>query len=297
MTSAINLVSLFAEDALTVAPRVTIIGGVRADRFDVDRSINDLNTATLTTFNRAFHPVSGRAGIVADVLPKTQLFAQYTSAVAPVATLVLISQANAAFDLTTGAAWEGGVKATLAGGRLDATASIFTIEQDNIVTRDPNNFNISIQGGTQATSGVEFSASANVPSGLRLTANAAFMDPRFVTLIEAGGLDRAGNLPPNVPARTAGVWMAWRAGRTPLTVGGGVRYQSRFFTNNANSTEIAGFTLLDAQASWRVGAGEITLRGRNLTDVLYADWTGASASQVQLGAPRTVDLSYHVRFR
>jgi iron complex outermembrane recepter protein len=297
MTSAINLVSLFAEDALTVAPRVTIIGGVRADRFDVDRSINDLNTATLTTFNRAFHPVSGRAGIVFDVLPKTQLFAQYTSAVAPVATLVLISQANAAFDLTTGAAWEGGVKATLAGGRLDATASIFTIEQHDIVTRDPNNFNISIQGGTQATTGVEFSVSANVPSGLRLTANAAFMDPRFVTLIEAGGVDRAGNLPPNVPERTAGVWMGWHIGRTPFTVGGGVRYQSRFFTNNANSTAVAGFTLLDAQASWRVGSGEITLRGRNLTDTLYADWTGASASQVQLGAPRTVDLSYHVRFR
>jgi len=295
--STINLISLFAEDALTVAPRVTVIGGLRADRFDVDRSIDDLTAGTHTEFSRAFRPVSGRAGVVFDVLPKTQLFAQYTSAVAPVATVVLISQANAAFNLTTGASWEGGVKSTLAGGRLDATASLFTIEQHDIVTRDPNNFNISIQGGTQATTGVEFSTSVNVPSGVRLTANAAFMDPRFVTFIEAGGLDRAGNLPPNVPERTAGIWMAWRVARTPLTLGGGVRSQSRFFTNNANSTEVSGFTLLDAQASWRIGTGEVTLRGRNLTDTLYADWTGASASQVQLGAPRTVDLSYHVKFR
>ena len=60
--------------------------------------------------------------------------------------------------------------------------------------------------------------------------------------------------------------------------------------------EVAGFAIVDAQASWRVQSGEITLRGRNLTDTLYADWTGASANQVQLGAPRTVDLSYHVRF-
>jgi iron complex outermembrane receptor protein len=123
------------------------------------------------------------------------------------------------------------------------------------------------------------------------------MDARFVTLIEAGGLDRAGNLPPNVPARTAGLWLAWRVRQTPLSLGGGVRYQSRFFTNNANSTEVSGFTLVDAQASWRLARGEITVRGRNLTDTLYADWTGASASQVQLGAPRTVDVGYHIRFR
>jgi iron complex outermembrane receptor protein len=294
-TSTINLVSLFAEDALSVAPRVTVIGGLRADRFDVDRRINDLTADTLMNFSRAFRPVSGRAGLVFDVLPKTQLFAQYTSAVAPVATVVLISQANAAFNLTTGASWEGGVKSTV--GHVDATASVFTIEQNDIVTRDPNNFNIAIQGGTQATTGMEFSASVNVPSGVRFTANAAFMNPRFVTLIEAGGLNRAGNLPPNVPQRTAGLWMVWHVGRTPLTVGGGVRYQSRFFTNNANSTEVSGFTLVDAQAACRLGLGEITVRARNLTDALYADWTGASANQVQLGAPRTVDLSYHVRLR
>jgi iron complex outermembrane receptor protein len=43
-------------------------------------------------------------------------------------------------------------------------------------------------------------------------------------------------------------------------------------------------------------SGDITLRGRNLTDTLYADWTGASANQVQLGPPRAVDLSYQIRF-
>jgi iron complex outermembrane receptor protein len=103
-------------------------------------------------------------------------------------------------------------------------------------------------------------------------------------------------LPPSVPERTAGIWAAYRTAGTPVTVSGGLRHQGRFFTNNANSMEVAGFTLLDAQGSWRVRSGEITLRGRNLTDTLYADWTGASANQVQLGAPRTVDLTYHVRF-
>jgi iron complex outermembrane receptor protein len=213
-----------------------------------------------------------------------------------VATALLISQGNAALDLTTGSSWEGGVKSTLAGGRVDATGSIFKIEQDKIVTRDPNNFNLSTQGGSQATTGGEFSVSADIVRGLRLNASAAIMDARFVTLIEAGGLNRAGNVPPNVPERTAGFWTSYTLPNVPITLVGGVRYQGRFFTNNANSTEVAGFTLVDAQAIWRMKSGDITLRGRNLTDQLYADWTGASANQVQLGAPRTIDLTYHVRF-
>jgi iron complex outermembrane recepter protein len=291
-----NLLSLFAEDALSVAPRVTVVGGLRYDRLAMDRRVDDLNTAVTSTFARTFGPVSGRGGVVVDVLPRTQVFGQYTSALAPVATPLLLSQANSAFDLTTGASWEAGVKSTLAGGRLDATASVFTIEQDNILTRDPNNFNITIQGGTQASTGVEFTVTATLTRELRVDMNGAFMDARFETLVEAGGISRAGHVPPNVPERTAGLWASYRLANTPVTLAGSVRYQGRFFTNNANSTEVAGFALVDAQLSWRMRPGEITLRGRNLTDRLYADWTGASANQVQLGVPRTVDLSYYVRF-
>jgi iron complex outermembrane recepter protein len=294
--STVDQVSVFTEDALSIAPRLTLVGGVRLDTIDVDRGINDLNTGEVSRFTRAFNPVSWRSGVVLDVLPQTQVFGQYTYAVAPVATILLISQSNLAFDLTTGTSVEGGIKTTLANHRVDATASVFTIVQDDIVTRDPNNFNISIQGGKQASTGVEFSMSTEWVRGLRLHGSAAFLDARFVTLVEAGGVSRAGNVPPNVPERTATFWAGYQIPNTPVTLSGGIRYQGRFFTNNANSTEVAAFTILDAQASWRVRFGEITLRGRNLTDTLYADWTGASANQVQLGAPRTVDLSYHVRF-
>ncbi len=292
----VDQISVFTEDALSIAPRLTLVGGVRLDKIDVDRGITDLNTGVVSRFTRSFDPVSWRSGVVLDVLPQTQLFGQYTYAVAPVATILLISESNLAFNLTTGRSVEAGVKTTLANHRVDATASVFTIEQDDIVTRDPNNFNVSIQGGKQASTGVEFSISTEWVRGLRLHGTAAFLDARFEELLEAGGVNRAGNVPPNVPERTASLWAGYQIPNTPVTVSGGLRYQGRFFTNNANSTEVAGFTILDAQASWRLRSGEVTLRGRNLTDTLYADWTGASANQVQLGAPRTVDLSYHVRF-
>jgi iron complex outermembrane receptor protein len=68
---------------------------------------------------------------VVDALPQTQVFGQYTYAVAPVATILLISQGNADFELTTGTSVEAGLKTTLADGRVDATAAVFTIEQDD----------------------------------------------------------------------------------------------------------------------------------------------------------------------
>ncbi len=44
-----------------------------------------------------YDPVSWRAGTVYSITPKTQVFAQYSSAVAPVGSLVLLSLANSRF--------------------------------------------------------------------------------------------------------------------------------------------------------------------------------------------------------
>jgi iron complex outermembrane receptor protein len=292
----VALAAFFAEDALSIAPRLTLVTGVRHDRLGIDRVVTDLNVGTRAAFERDFQPTSWRTGVVFDVAPLTQLFGQYTYAVAPVSTILLISQANLNFKLTSGDSWEGGVKSTLAGGRVESTASVFSITQDDILTRDPLNTNITIQGGTQKSTGIELTAVASLSSRWRVDASATFMDARFAELLEAGGVDRSGNVPPNVPERLASLWTSYDLQPLPLTVAGGARYLGRFFANNANSTEISGYSVLDAQATWRLRSGDITIRGRNLTDRIYAVWSGGSANQVQLGLPRTVDVAYHVRF-
>ena len=45
-----------------------------------------------------------------------------------------------------------------------------------------------------------------------------------------------------------------------------------------------------------LASGTLTLRGRNLTDEFYADWSGYSPTQVYVGAPRTVELGWTGRF-
>ena len=293
--TTITLASVFAEDAFSVAPRVTLVAGGRLDRFDLDRRVTDVNAATVTDFGRVFTPKSGRVGLVVDVAPQTQLFGQVTTAVAPVSTVPIISLTNSRFELTTGRSWEGGVKSTLAQGKVELTTSVFDVMQDDILTRDPNNANITIQGGRQSSRGVEMSISLIPTPALRIDANAAVMRAQFDELIEAGGLDRSGNVPTNVPERTAGVWATYRVAATPLALGVGVRGQGKYFGNNANTLELKGFTVVDAQASWRLGQGDLILRGKNLTDAFYVEWA-ATANQMLVGMPRVVELSYQFRF-
>ena len=90
-------------------------------------------------------------------------------------------------------------------------------------------------------------------------------------MTEAGGANRAGNVPTNVPEQTAGVWATYRFTAMPLTLSAGCVARDDH-CEQANTIRISGYALLDAQASWRFGPGDITLRGKNLTNQFYVDW-------------------------
>lgn len=294
-TTDITLLSLFAEEAFSVAPRLTLVGGIRYDHFNLARVVDDQNAGTRASFARVFEPKSGRAGIVADVAAATQVFAQFTSAVAPVSTVPIISQTNARFDLTTGQSWEAGLKSTLGGGRAEVTASVFRIGQDNILTRDPINPNLTVQGGSLSSRGLELAVSVVATPALHIDANVSVLKAQFDRLIEAGGLDRSGNAPTNVPGRSAGLWATYRFTTLPLSLSGGLRGQGQYFGNNANTLRIKSYTLIDAQGAWRVGPGQVIVRGKNLANQFFVEWA-LTANQVMIGAPRTFDASYQFRF-
>ena len=110
-------------------------------------------------------------------------------------------------------------------------------------------------------------------------------------------MSRAGNLPPNVAKRTGNLWFDYKLEGTPLKLGMALNHTGDRYTNNANTIKMKAFTTADAYASWRFASGDLTLRVRNLSDKLYASWNGANANdQVILGAPRSADLTYHVKF-
>jgi len=294
--STVGIAAVFVENALNLTDRWLIAGGLRYETSTVDRTTFNARTNAQSTFARSFDPVSWRIGSVVDLTPRTQLYAQTSSAVVPVAGLTLIPLASAEFDLTTGTSVEAGVKNSLFGGRIDLTLGGYRIRQERIITRDPNDFNISIQGGRRSSKGVEAAASAAVTPQFRVDASYTALDSRFDELLEAGGVSRAGRTPPGTPETIANLFAVYALQGLPLTVTGTVRHEGRTFLDNANTVRVNGHTTLDASIGYRFRLGDLTLRGRNLTDQLYADSASPAINQVVLGPPRTVDLTFTVRY-
>lgn len=290
----IILDALFAEDALNVTDKLLLIAGGRIEWMDLDREINNYLTGSTTQFNKRYKPFSYRFGSVYDLTDKAQLYAQWTQAAAPIATLVRLSAANSAFKLTKGKSAEVGIKSSLFDNRLDLTVSAYWIRQSNILTRDPDNDSRQFQGGVQSSRGVEVAASAKITQQLRLDANATVLDARFDELIESGGNDRKGNTPSNVPERVVNLFGVYQFAKLPVKLTGGMRYSSHIYGDNANTVRVDGYTVYDASVGYTFAFGDLTLRARNLTNKTYVNWAGSSS--VYLAAPRTIDVTLRTKF-
>ena len=292
--------AVFAEHAINLTPAWILAAGIRYETIDLDRtSFNEVNGVT-TTFGNTLDSTTWRIGTTYEVLPGTTLFAQYAEAVTPVSSALMIANpVNAGFKLTTGTSKEAGIKSVLFGGRMTNTASVYQIDQDDILTRDPANPNVSIQGGSQRSRGIEAETAISLTNRWNVSLGGTLIDSAFTDLKErAGGVavDRTGNRPVNAVPWAWNALMTYRLEALPATVGAQLVGVGPFYTTNANLYEAKERTTLDAFVTFDVGKGKLRLRGRNLTDELYAEWADYNATSLYIGAPRSFDVTYSIKW-
>lgn len=288
--------AVFAEDAFNITPDWLIVGGARYERLDVERTVNNVLTDSEQQFNPSFHPFSWRIGTVYNLNPNTQIYGQYSTAVTPVSSLLVISTANGDFDLSKGKSAELGFKSSILDGKLDMIGSIYWIELNDILTRDPNNINLTVQGGQQVSKGAEFTASASITPQLKAGLGLSWVDAEYKELIEAGGANRSGNQPVNVPEKVANASLSYQFKTLPMTVSGFAKHASGFYTDTANTYFVKGYTTYDVSLAYDLKNMTFTLWGRNLTDKFYGEYSGYSSKQVYIGAPRSIELGVTFKF-
>lgn len=291
--------SVFAENALNLTPRWLLVAGLRLDDIDLRRVVTDYNATqgAAQVARPRYRPESWRVGSTYDLTPDMTFYAQVSSAAAPVSSMLLQSIANASFRLTQGRAVEAGFKLTALDRRIGLTGAVYRITQDDILTRDPADPALTVQGGSQSSRGVELNGSFALTSALTLGVGIGRTDARYDELVEAGGAVRSGNRPTNTPDTTANAFVSWTMPGLPVTLSGFVRHVSAFHTDTANSIRVAGHTTLDAAAAWRLSRDlTLTLRGRNLTDAFYGEYSGYPSTNIYIGAPRSVELSLLASF-
>ncbi|TVV76227.1 TonB-dependent receptor [Sphingomonas solaris] len=297
--SRLRQTSVFAEDALNLTPRWLLVGGVRRDHMALDRATIQNATGAVDRNSPTFDPISWRAGTTWDAAGGLTLYAQYTTAVSPVSSILLASIANSRFRLTKGRAYEAGFKASGWGGRASVTGAAYRIEQKDILTRDPNNLALTVQGGRQSSQGVELSAVVSPVKALRLSGGVSYTDAQYDELFEVVGgtrIDRRGNRPINIPSTTVNASALYTIADT-VTLGGFLRHASAFHTDTANTIRVAGHVVLDASLSLPIAPqATVTLRGRNLTDAFYGEYSGYPTTNVYIGAPRSFEIALATRF-
>lgn len=284
----------FVEAMYTPLNKVTLVAGVRKERQEIDGRNAQTNLQTQKTFS----PLTWRLGAVARITPAVSLYGQYSTAVDPVAGLLTLSPANSAFDLARGKQAEVGLKQSFAQGLGDWTLALYQIKKTNILSRDPVNPTLTQQVGAQSARGIELAVALRPLAGWQVEGNVSVLKARFDRFDEmASGVavSRAGNLPPNVPKQVTNLWVTkevnenWRAGL-------GLRKVGPRFANNANTLTLAGYETADAYVAWSRKTLNVTLRGRNLTNKLYAITPYNGGTQMYLSEPRSAEIAVRYQF-
>ncbi|MYN26067.1 TonB-dependent receptor [Duganella levis] len=282
--------AFYVEDAYSINDSLLLLAGLRHDRYKVDR-VSLLGAAG---FSSTLQSNAARLGLTWKLAADTSLYGQVSTGSDPVTSLLSLNLANSRYKLTSARQVEAGVKQSLAGGKAEWTAALYHISKDDIITRDPSNPALSVQGGSQTSRGAEVTASVALAQAWRLEANAAYTDAQFDQLIESGNQSRAGNRPSDVPKVSANLWLNYRD--TGWRASAGARYVGERFIDNANSQTIPAYTTFDASLGWNYSRNVLVqLNLRNLTDKLYAS-TSYSDSQYLLGDRRHAELTVQWRY-
>lgn len=299
-TNQLHTVALFAENRTVLAPGWAVVSGLRADHITL--VVSNHRTATATNpavFSTSFNPVTGRLGVVRDVSPAWQVYAQYSTAADPPAGVLATAGYSALrdFDLTTGRQVELGSKGSFDRGRGEASVALYQIVRKHLATTNPDDRSQVIPVGQQSSRGVEINARWRVAPTWLLAGHASYTDAQFDTFVETVGtttVSRAGNTPANTPDWVAGLTTTWQPW-TAVSLAMDWRHVGQRYANTANTVWDGAYDLLGLTASWQVHPrGVLRARVANLTDQVYAATVGSNL--VYLGPPRTVQLSADWQF-
>src|SRR3990167_3210868 len=80
----VTTTALYLENRTAVAPKVNLITALRHERIDLDLTNRRAITAAMpATYSRGYSPTTGRIGVVWDIAPVANLYAQYSTAADP----------------------------------------------------------------------------------------------------------------------------------------------------------------------------------------------------------------------
>jgi iron complex outermembrane receptor protein len=288
---------VYLENRTALVPALNLVTALRHENIDLDLTNRRAVTAAApANYSRSYNPTTGRIGLVWDVAPGANLYAQYATAADPpsgILSTASFADVMTNSDLTTGRQFEIGSKLDFWQGKGTATIAAYDITRKNISTQDPNNSALTVLVGEQSARGVELAVGLQPTVQWALQGNFTYVDAQYEKYRQ-GGVSLAGKTPTNTPSTVANLWVSY-AFTPAVQASVGLRHVGKVYADAANTMTWPAYTLLDLGVSWKVNKS-VTLIGRvrNATDKLYA--ANISSTSAYLGAPRTADITLRAAF-
>ncbi len=264
------------------------VGG-RYDDYD-QRLTNRANGRVRQAGESRFSP---QVGAVWRATPELSVYATYGENFRP---LSGADFAGNPFDPNQSESIEGGIKYASANGRLTATASLFSIQQGNILVADPVNAGFTVAAGNAQSRGFEFDLEGEIAEGLDLWVSYAYVDAEIENNVadpDFGKLVRAGDRLLNVPDHTLNVQLAYsaRIADRDMRFGGGLLHVGERLGEVGTTFALPDYTLARLFAETEL-TDSVRLR-LDVDNLFDTTWYANSFSQlwIQPGTPRNVRVT------
>jgi iron complex outermembrane receptor protein len=277
---------IYVQDQMQLG-KLDLMLGLRHDWLDERLSVDDLTGPVTFSSRINAKQFSPSAGVVYRLLPQLSLYANYSRSL----------DANVAFDgcgrtfePSRGTQYEGGVKGSAFGDRLQWAVAAFDLRRTNALVDDPSGTvdpatgsTCQIAAGEQRSTGFELEASGYIARGLRLHGAFTHLSARVSEDPDASIIGRKLR---NAPRNSARLWGEYSFGGPldGLSASLGITYVGCRFANDANTLTIPSHTVWDAGARYKLNESH--------SIAVAVEDAGQNVRSINQRAPRSLSLRY-----
>lgn len=275
-------VAVYAQDQVTLLPRLQAIVGVRLEKFDMDF----LNNRTGVSVESSDNLVSPRAGLIFKPVDSLSVYASYSMSHVPRAgeQLSSLSLSNRSLDPEEFKNYEIGLKWD-ARSDLILTAAVYRLDRSNVVMTDPSDPTKSMLVDGQRAKGLELGVTGRLSKRWSVAGGYAYQDGRIRTTQSATVV--AGARLAQLPRHTLSLWNRYDLNQR-WGFGAGVIYRDAIFASTDNTVTLPGFVRFDVAVFCQISKG---LRAQlNIENILDRDYYASAHSNNNItpGSPRAL---------
>ena len=292
-----NAYGAFLQDQIELPKNIHLLAGFR-----YDQSTSFEHGTWFTADRHDTPPPTPRFGILWQAVPQASFFATYTENFGKTP---LGSQAwgNTLLPAESAQQYEFGVKTEWFEKKLSATASIYQLTKQNVITSDPDPTHTNSWGGRDSVAvgeirsqGIELDVAGKITPNLSVIGAYSYIDG--VVTKDNNGL--VGQRIANIPYNSGSIWTTYTfhdGGLKGLKFGVGLEYHDHEQDFGSNQG-IPGYALVNAMSGydWQIGKTKLSaqVNVNNVLDRTY--YSSVSYSSAYPGAPINVLASLRLEF-